>query len=385
MLRRQFLRWSAAGACGIALGASFWRNAFAAPAIPGPSPYGPLASTPDASGLRLPEGFTSRLIAVSGLPVHPTGHRWHFAPDGGACFPMADGGWVYTSNSELPLIGGAAMIRFNASGNVIEARPILSGTHLNCAGGPTPWGTWLSCEEFELGHVWECYLDGQPPELRSDLGTFTHEAVAVDPVRKRLYLTEDEDDGRFYRHIPGSWPNLDSGRLYAANVSWDNAARLSGSVRWFPVPDEVSARAWPMRTYTTAFNGGEGCWYDSGLIYFATKGDNRIWSYDAGTRRLEVIYDANLHADSPLRGVDNIVVSKSRDIFVAEDGDNMQICLITPDRLVAPFLELEGHDGSEITGPAFNPVGDRLYFSSQRGRDRRNIGMTFQVRGPFRS
>jgi secreted PhoX family phosphatase len=83
--------------------------------------------------------------------------------------------------------------------------------------------------------------------------------------------------------------------------------------------------------------------------------------------------------------VDNIVVSKSRDLFVAEDGDNMQICLITPDRLVAPFLELEGHDGSEITGPAFNPVGDRLYFSSQRGRDNRGIGMTFQVDGPFRS
>jgi uncharacterized protein len=385
MKRRQFLCWSAAGACGITLGASFWRNVFAQPAVPGASPYGPHSGTPDANGLRLPAGFTSRLIAVSGHPVPPTAHLWHFAPDGGACFPMADGGWVYTSNSELPIIGGAAMIRFNAAGEIIEARTILAGTNLNCAGGPTPWGTWLSCEEWDLGHVWECYLDGRLPERRPDLGRFTHEAVAVDPVRQRLYLTEDESDGRFYRHIPSSWPNLDSGALYAARVSWDDSQQLGGSVRWFRVPEWVSARAWPMSIYTTGFNGGEGCWYDGGLIYFTTKGDNRVWSYDAGNNRLEVIYDVNLHADSPLRGVDNIVVSKSRDIYVAEDGDDMQICLITPDRLVAPFLELEGHDGSEITGPAFNPVGDRLYFSSQRGQGNGGVGRTFEVRGPFRS
>jgi secreted PhoX family phosphatase len=385
MKRRQFLCWSAAGACGITLGASFWRNAFAQPAVPGESPYGPLSSAPDANGLRLPAGFTSRVIAVSGRLVSPTAHTWHLAPDGGACFPMADGGWAYTSNSELPIAGGAAMIRFNASGGIVEARTILAGTHLNCAGGPTPWGTWLSCEEWELGHVWECYLDGQVARPRVDLGRFTHEAVAVDPARRRLYLTEDEHDGRFYRHIPALWPDLDSGTLYAAAVSWDDSRQLGGSVRWNRVPSSLSARAWPMSTYTTAFNGGEGCWYDGGLIFFTTKGDNRVWSYDAGTNRLEVIYDASLHLDSPLRGVDNIVVSKSRDIYVAEDGDNMQLCLITPERVVAPFLELEGHDGSEITGPAFNPAGDRLYFSSQRGQGNGGIGITFEVRGPFRS
>ena len=62
----------------------------------------------------------------------------------------------------------------------------------------------------------------------------------------------------------------------------------------------------------------------------------------------------------------------------------MQICIITPERQVAPFLQLVGHDGSEITGPAFNPAGDRLYFSSQRGVGNSGIGVTFEVRGPFR-
>ena len=101
------------------------------------------------------------------------------------------------------------------------------------------------------------------------------------------------------------------------------------------------------------------------------------------TRRLEAIYDA-ARDGGPLRGVDNIVVSRSGDLYVAEDGGDMQICIITPQRVVAAFLELEGHDGSEITGPAFSPAGDRLYFSSQRGLGNQGIGMTFEVTGPFR-
>jgi hypothetical protein len=384
MKRRQFLVWTAAGFCGVTLGASFWRNVLAQPAVPGPSPYGPIANTPDANGLRLPAGFTSRLIATTGQLVPNTAHPWHPLPDGGACFPMADGGWAYTSNSEVPLAGGAAMIRFNTASDIVEARTILAGTSVNCAGGPTPWGTWLSCEEWDRGLVWECFLDGRPALPRPALGAFTHEAAAVDPGRRAVYLTEDEPDGRFYRFIPDAWPSLGSGRLSAARIKWDDEQQLAGDVRWHRVPAELSARYWPMFEHTSAFDGGEGCWFDGGLVYFTTKGDNRVWVYDEAAKRLEVIYDASLHPGSPLRGVDNIVVSRSRDVYVAEDGDDMQICLITPDRVVAPFLELEGHDRSEITGPAFNPAGDRLYFSSQRGVNNEGIGMTFEVHGPFR-
>jgi secreted PhoX family phosphatase len=233
--------------------------------------------------------------------------------------------------------------------------------------------------------VWECFLDGRLAQPRPALGSFTHEAAAVDPGRRTLYLTEDEGDGRLYRYIPDSWPHLDAGRLYAARVKWDDAQHLGGKVRWHRVPAELSARHWPMFEYTTAFDGGEGCWYDAGLVYFATKGDNRVWSYDDARKRLEVIYDASLHPGSPLRGVDNIVVARSHDLYVAEDGDDMQLCLITPERVVAPFLELEGHERSEITGPAFNPAGDRLYFSSQRGVNNEGIGVTFEVHGPFRA
>lgn len=383
MKRRDFLRSSAAGAA-FTLGSGFWRHAFAAPARPGPSLYGPLAATPDANGLRLPAGFTSRLIAKTGLPVPGTSHLWHVAPDGGACFPLADGGWAYISNSEVQSSGGAAMVQFDAAGRVTGARTLLSGTTMNCAGGPTPWGTWLSCEEWEGGNVFECYLDGRAAERRPDLGTFTHEAVAVDPVGRRLYLTEDKPNGRFYRFTPDQYPSLSGGRLEAARVSW-SADRLSGTVDWVPVDKRISAAQNPLISgRTTAFNGGEGCWADDGVVYFSTKGDNRVWAYTPASGRIECIYAAELYPESPLRGVDNIVVSRSGDLFVAEDDDDMQICIITPDRTVAPFLKLDGHSGSEITGPAFNPAGDRLYFSSQRGVNGKGIGMTFEVTGPFR-
>jgi secreted PhoX family phosphatase len=71
-------------------------------------------------------------------------------------------------------------------------------------------------------------------------------------------------------------------------------------------------------------------------------------------------------------------------VFVAEDGDDLQLVLIAGGRnglIVAPFLQLDGHAGSELTGPVFSPDGRRLYLSSQRGRDGR--GMTFEISGPF--
>jgi hypothetical protein len=98
--RRTFLRTTVIGGSAAVFGGTLWRDAaYAAPAQPGTGPYGPLGS-PDANGIRLPSGFTSRVIARSGQRVTGTSYTWHNAPDGGACY--ADGSsWIYVSNSEI--------------------------------------------------------------------------------------------------------------------------------------------------------------------------------------------------------------------------------------------------------------------------------------------
>ena len=379
--RRQFLN-RAMGTAALGITASAWTQALAAGAVIGDSPYGPLGD-PDPFGLRLPAHFSARRIAMSGQTVPGTSHRWHFAPDGGATFPTPTGGWVYVSNAELPQ-GGAAAIRFRADGSVESAYTILSGTRVNCAGGPTPWGTWLSCEEYGLGRVWEC--DPQVPGqgiVRPALGRFSHEAAAVDPVSGFVYLTEDADeDSRFYRFRPRQAGDLSSGVLEAALVAAD------GAVDW--------VRCSALKPYrgadSTAFARGEGAWVADGIVYFCTTSDNRVWALDTATQRMSVLYDAELLGpQAPLRRPDNVTVHpNSGDVYVGEDADDLQLVLLASaagERIAAPFLQLIGHDGSEVTGPAFSPDGQRLYFSSQRGTSGRDLGpgMTFEVTGPFRS
>ncbi len=384
-------------------------------------------------GIALPNGFGLRKLAEAGKPVPtPAGsqshspYKWHTFPDGGAVIQRPEGGWVYTSNSEIPFlpIGGCGALAFNAQGLVEDAYSILKNTTQNCAGGATPWRTWISCEESKGGLCWECdpFQAGQGI-AKPALGRFAHEAVAVDALRNTVYLTEDINDGRFYRWTaapsdigPSGRMSLEQGVLEAMNIAGfhddcypqsDSFVHRQLPVSWVPVArgdqqqDKVRAqlRAEKKSVPGTIFAGGEGLWTyqvpgksaralrtDSAvrpvdtLIFWTTKIDNRVWALDVANQLVELVFD-NKQMELPFESVDNLTVSPWGDILVAEDPperDIARLMVVLPNKGAVPLLEIH-HSGSEICGPAFSPDGSRLYFSSQRYE---RGGGTFEVSLP---
>ncbi len=420
--RRQLLRQGLVTSGVIAAGPALWgcgtHAASPRSAMPASS-IGRISNIPNLAGtlhevavgndpatlVRLPRGFSIREVARTGQRPTPTSdYIWHEDPDGGATFATDDGGWVYVSNAEVsaPGRGGVGALRFDAEGQLIDAYPICSGTTNNCAGGPTPWGTWLTCEEVDNGIVYECDPQGNRSAVACPaMGVFKHEAAAVDPVRRHIYLTEDTPDSNFYRFTPdvypaGGRPDLSSGKLEVAIVDGDDLL-TSRALRWETVPESQPANdglllnvdATPTRHQVAGaerFNGGEGCWYHNGIVYFTTKGDNRVWAVDCATQRIDLIYDKqSQQAFNPgIDDVDNLTVSTSGDILVAEDGAEMRIVVVGPDITPFELVNFKGHRGSEICGPAFSPDGSRLYFSSQNGAaGTSQDGRIYEMQGPF--
>ncbi len=379
--RRSFLRRALQSGPVLAVGASFMQLATLSHAQ-GFTVSGPL-QPPDENGIRLPIGFKSRVVATSGKKVSNSDYVWHASPDGGACFAAPDGGWVYVSNSEeyFPQAGVGA-IAFNADGTINNAYSILSGTKGNCAGGATPWQTWLSCEEINCGGVYETDPFGKKPAIkRSALGYFKHEAVAVDDQLGQLYLTEDEKDGCLYRFTPSQpLPDLSAGMLEVAVVDQQQQVTWRKVDEPNPWNNMLATRTRHQVKEATQFKGGEGIWYQKGLILFATKRDNRIWVLDIAEQTIKVLYDANSHENAILKGVDNLAMSPSGELLVAEDGGDMQLVLLNANGDPSPLLQIVGQAGSELTGPAFSPDGQRLYFSSQRGlNSEKRLGITYEI------
>ncbi len=372
--RRTMLSWT--GAAGmLAVGATVL------PACSSPMP--PTAPGTDANGLFLRPGFTSRIVARGGEQLGGADYRAF--PDGAATFPDAvvPGGWYYVVNHEVPGGGGGVTsVRFAPDGTVTGSRLVLAGTTSNCAGGATPWGTWLSGEEYDGGWIWEVDPTGATrAAARTALGTFSHEAAAV-ASDGRVYLTEDKSNGCLYRFTPDRPQDLSAGLL---EVACGTAA--PGAVVWRAVPDP-SATVGPTRTQVADalhFDGGEGIDCLGDTVWFTTKGDVRLWEYTLSTAQVAVRFQGG--AGQTLDAVDNLWVDDaSGALFVAEDGGNLELVVIRPDNTAEAVVRVQGQEGSELTGPCFSPDGQRLYFSSQRGPATAAglpLGITYEVTGPW--
>ena len=220
----------------------------------------------------------------------------------------------------------------------------------------------------------------KPAILQSALGTFIHEAVTVDLKNNCLYLTEDVPDGGFYRfRASNALPDLTKGTLEIAKIKQRGG---SSYIKWIPVPDPLASKI-PTRAQVSnsaRFAGGEGIDIFQNKVYFTTKYDNRVWSYNTNNQKLRIIYDITTSHNPILKGVDNLIVTPAGDILVTEDMGNMQIIVITPRNKIKPLIQIICHLNSVVTGPAFDPSFFRLYFSSQRGTSGKSSGgITYEV------
>jgi secreted PhoX family phosphatase len=328
--------------------------------------------------------------------------------------------------------GGCTRLVFDCrSERLVAHAAALGGTVKNCAGGPTPHGSWLSCEETVLGpgdvrkgkrvdfekphgFVFEVPGDGgavSKPIV--EMGRFVHEAVAIDLATGVVYLTEDQDEtAGFYRFLPKDAGRLaDGGRLQMMAVPSQPDLRAGVpldrpfDVSWVDVDDPSVAHS-PngpdgLGVFTQGRGRGgatfarlEGAWYGCERVFFcSTSGGDaklgQVFEFDPARQTLRLVFESP--APEVLSGPDNVTVSPRGGVLLCEDSDAapQRLMGLTPAGEIFPFAENaiqlagapNGFRGDfrdqEWCGATFSPDGQWLFVNIQ------NPGVTFAITGPW--
>ncbi|MGY5126394.1 alkaline phosphatase PhoX [Streptomyces nigrescens] len=475
LTRRDFAKRSALTGAGVALAGSVGVLATAPGAIGEEVPdggldgaadgqaigYGPLIADPDGI-LALPAGFSYKIITRTGVTKLDSGESTPSNHDGTGTFEGRRGTTLLVNNHELkgpradwphpvPLTeglvydpaasGGCTVVEVAKDGTPVGEWVGIAGTSTNCAGGTTPWGTWLTGEETEdkagehgmtkdHGYVFEVdpydRRAGRDPEPLKALGRYAHEAVVVDPKRGHLYLTEDADtpNGLFYRWTPphgfrhgrGQLRSLagdagvleafkcfDSGGRFVDDLSRATKPGTVYGVDWVEVPDrdarKVSVRKQFKDGEITRARKLEGLWWGDGGAYVVSsfardespvQHDGQVWFYDPlrRTLTLKVLLGVNPDPskDGALDGPDNITVSPYGGLIISEDGEGVQHLFgATDDGRTYPIARNELNIGtaaepefSEFTGPVFSQDGQTLFANIQEP------GLMLAITGPWK-
>lgn len=398
---------------------------------------------PAGDELALPEGFEYRAFGREGSPMADGGPTPR-AHDGMAAFSMPDGSIRLIRNHESrdppgyarrlvpagaaydPLAGGGTttlVVRPDESGIPRLERDFasLGGTLLNCAGGPTPWGSWLSCEETTQGvargwsaphgYVFEVPAGAEGPVPATPLramGRFTHEAIAIDPLTGVVYETEDLNRRcGFYRFIPDTPGFLaDGGRLEMLAVDGSpgvdlRTGRRMGArlpVSWVPIedPDPADGERRPTAVAeqglvrgAARFSRLEGCWYADDSVYFhSTNGGvahcGQVWRYIPSEEVLILVFESP--SANVLEGPDNITASPRGGLLICEDSGGVNhLRGLTPDGRIFDFARnIMNH--REFAGACFSSDGRYLFVNIQGDLDSwgpGNRSMTLVIWGPW--
>ncbi len=381
----------------------------------------------------LPKGFTYQVISAYD-EIMSDGHKVPDYHDGMGCFAGPKDEIILVRNHEIAgylfsdpespepdfaydpkASGGTVTIWLDQDLNVLEHYLSLTGTIVNCCGGKTPWGTWISSEEASPATFGDTWLMGkrhgynfevdplkplQKAQPLKAMGRFKHEAVAFDPVSGKVYQTEDQMYGCFYQFIPKHKTDLSKGGVLQALKFKDNNIKHSSQdqlelnkkypCEWVtidePDPEEDNVRKQGQSKGAAVFVRGEGVVAHADGIYFActsggADGVGQIFKYtpnqDNNEGVIELLYEAK--KGGLIEKPDNITVNAWGDLIICEDNSLDKKCLLGL-TAAGHIYHIAANSQAEWAGACFSPDGQTLFANIHK-----DPGMTIAIRGPWES